>query len=163
MTRKALSLGITGVVAAISMAMAPAAADAQYYGGGPGYHGRPNPGWHELASDLRIGAACPKLRTYWDFHDCQYNKSRFTCSRLDHIAACPLPARWLRNGRLNRAGWRVGWNFWRRERQSRAIGRWASRYRAAYDVRRAAERSYGRYGPGCTSADRCGVHCRWPQ
>jgi hypothetical protein len=41
MTRKALSLGIMGAIAAISMAVAPTAAEAQYR---DGYHGRPAPG-----------------------------------------------------------------------------------------------------------------------
>jgi hypothetical protein len=69
----------------------------------------------------------------------------------------------LRDVLLNCTGWRARRNFRRRKRQSCAVGRWASGGRTAYDVRGAAERSYGRYGPGCTSADRCGAHCRWPQ
>ena len=43
MTRKALSLGIMGVIASISLAMVPMAAEAQYYGG---RQVRPAPGWH---------------------------------------------------------------------------------------------------------------------
>ena len=43
MTRKALSLGIMGALAAISMAVAPTAANAQYYGHDRGRHN----GWHD--------------------------------------------------------------------------------------------------------------------
>ena len=43
MTRKALSLGILGALAAISMAVAPTAANAQYYGHDRGRHN----GWHD--------------------------------------------------------------------------------------------------------------------
>jgi hypothetical protein len=44
---------------------------------------------------------CPKLKSYWHFHDCRYDKISRTCSEPDHIDACPLPAHQLRNGRLN--------------------------------------------------------------
>lgn len=43
MTRKALSLGIMGALAAVSMTLVPAAAGAQYYGHDRG----PPPGWHD--------------------------------------------------------------------------------------------------------------------
>jgi hypothetical protein len=57
--------------------------------------------WHVIDSALRTPPSCPKLRSYWHFHDCRYNKSRFTCAEPDHLADCPLPRSWLRNGRLN--------------------------------------------------------------
>jgi hypothetical protein len=44
---------------------------------------------------------CPKLKSYWHFHDCRYNKISRTCSEPEHIDACPLPSHPLRNGRLN--------------------------------------------------------------
>jgi hypothetical protein len=47
--------------------------------------------WHVIESALRTGPRCPKLRTYWHFYDCRYNKSRFTCAEPDRLADCPLP------------------------------------------------------------------------
>ena len=38
MTRRSLSIGIMGALAAATMAMAPSVADAQYYHGGGGYY-----------------------------------------------------------------------------------------------------------------------------
>src|SRR5437763_11421765 len=42
-----------------------------------------------------------KLKSYWHFHDCRYQKSSGTCSELDHISGCPVPTHDLRNGHLN--------------------------------------------------------------
>ena len=47
------------------------------------------------------GATCPKLKSYWHFHGCRYDKVSGTCAEPDHIEACPLPTHYLRNGRLN--------------------------------------------------------------
>ena len=44
---------------------------------------------------------CPKLKTYWHFHDCRYEKTSRTCAEPHHIATCPLPNHRLRNGHLN--------------------------------------------------------------
>ena len=44
---------------------------------------------------------CPKLKSYWHFHACRYEKTSRTCAEPDHIAACPLPTHRLRNGHLN--------------------------------------------------------------
>ena len=44
---------------------------------------------------------CPKLKSYWHFHGCRYDKISRTCSEPDHVDACPLPSHQLRNGRLN--------------------------------------------------------------
>jgi hypothetical protein len=57
--------------------------------------------WQVIASDLRRRPSCPKLASYWQFHDCRYNKTRYTCAEPDHLPGCPLPNHWLRNGRLN--------------------------------------------------------------
>lgn len=46
MTRRALSIGFMGALAAATMAIAPSAAGAQYYRGGGGYD-RPAPGYGE--------------------------------------------------------------------------------------------------------------------
>jgi hypothetical protein len=61
--------------------------------------------WQSIVSDLHRRPSCPKLRSYWHFHDCQYNKSRYTCAEPDHLPDCPLPNHWLRNGRLNQTAY----------------------------------------------------------
>jgi hypothetical protein len=61
--------------------------------------------WHVIESDLRKRPSCPKLRSYRHFYDCRYNKSRFTCAEVTHLADCPLPRSWLRNGRLNQTAY----------------------------------------------------------
>jgi hypothetical protein len=61
--------------------------------------------WHVIESALRTGPRCPKLRTYWHFYDCRYNKSRFTCAEPNRLTDCPLPRSWLRNGRLNQTAY----------------------------------------------------------
>ena len=61
--------------------------------------------WQVIESDLHRGPSCPKLRSYWHFHDCRYNKSRFTCAEPNHLPGCPLPRSWLRNGRLNQTAY----------------------------------------------------------
>ena len=66
-------------------------------------HGRAT--WHVIESDLGHAPSCPKLKSYWHFHDCRYNKSRYTCAEPDHLAKCPLPNLWLRNGRLNQTAY----------------------------------------------------------
>jgi hypothetical protein len=61
--------------------------------------------WQVIESDLRKRPSCPKLRSYWHFYDCRYNKSQFTCAEPGHLADCPLPRSWLRNGRLNQTAY----------------------------------------------------------
>jgi hypothetical protein len=61
--------------------------------------------WHVIETDLRKRPSCPKLASYWHFYDCRYNKSRFTCAEPNHLADCPLPRSWLRNGRLNQTAY----------------------------------------------------------
>jgi hypothetical protein len=61
--------------------------------------------WDVIESALRKRASCPKLRSYWRFYDCRYNKGRFTCGEPRHLADCPLPRSWLRNGRLNQTAY----------------------------------------------------------
>jgi hypothetical protein len=57
--------------------------------------------WHSVLKNLAKMPSCPKLKTYWDFHACRYEKTSGTCAEPDHIAACPLPTHRLRNGHLN--------------------------------------------------------------
>src|SRR5271156_1588725 len=66
-------------------------------------HGRAT--WHVIEGDLRHAPSCPKLSSYWHFHNCRYNKTRFTCAEPGHLAKCPLPNHWLRNGRLNQTAY----------------------------------------------------------
>jgi hypothetical protein len=61
--------------------------------------------WQVIESALRKRPSCPKLKSYWHFYDCRYNKSRFACAESDHLADCPLPRSWLRNGRLNQTAY----------------------------------------------------------
>src|SRR6516165_6645677 len=58
-----------------------------------------------IAADLRQPVSCPKLRSYWHFQNCRYNKTRYTCAEPDHLPRCPLPRQWLRNGRLNQTAY----------------------------------------------------------
>ena len=57
--------------------------------------------WDDIEQKLARGTTCPKLKSYWHFHGCRYDKISRTCSEPDHIDACPLPSHQLRNGRLN--------------------------------------------------------------
>jgi hypothetical protein len=45
-------------------------------------HGRAT--WQVIASDLGRQPSCPK--SYWHFHDCRYNKTRYTCAELSCIS-----------------------------------------------------------------------------
>ena len=62
-------------------------------------HGRPT--WAAIRKNLALRPTCPKLKTYWQFYDCRYEKTRHTCAEPDHIGTCPLPTHRLRNGHLN--------------------------------------------------------------
>jgi hypothetical protein len=66
-------------------------------------HGRA--AWHDIEQKLGRGASCPKLKSYWHFHDCRYDKVSRTCAEPDHIRRCPLPKHDLRNGRLNQTAY----------------------------------------------------------
>jgi hypothetical protein len=61
--------------------------------------------WQVIERDLGRAPSCPKLKSYWHFHNCRYNKSRYTCAEPDHLPGCPLPNHWLRNGRLNQTAY----------------------------------------------------------
>jgi hypothetical protein len=66
-------------------------------------HGRAT--WRHVKHGLDRGANCPKLKSYWHFHDCRYDKISRTCAEPDHISRCPLPKHDLRNGRLNQTAY----------------------------------------------------------
>jgi hypothetical protein len=66
-------------------------------------HGRAT--WQQIKQGLDRGVSCPKLKSYWHFHDCRYDKISCTCAEPDHIRRCPLPQHDLRNGRLNQTAY----------------------------------------------------------
>jgi hypothetical protein len=66
-------------------------------------HGRAR--WRGIKQGLDRGASCPKLKSYWQFHDCRYDKVSRTCAEPDHISRCSLPNLDLRNGRLNQTAY----------------------------------------------------------
>ena len=66
-------------------------------------HGRA--AWRDIDQKLGRGASCPKLKSYWHFHGCRYEKASRTCAEPEHIGACPLPSHDLRNGHLNQAAY----------------------------------------------------------
>ena len=57
--------------------------------------------WRSVCKSFAERPSCPKLQSYWHFHDCRYEKTSRTCAEPDHLAACPLPTHRLRNGHLN--------------------------------------------------------------
>jgi hypothetical protein len=66
-------------------------------------HGRA--AWRDIEQKLGQGVSCPKLKSYWHFHGCRYEKASRTCTEPEHIGACPLPSHDLRNGHLNQAAY----------------------------------------------------------
>jgi hypothetical protein len=66
-------------------------------------HGRA--AWHDIDQKLDQGVGCPKLKSYWHFRGCRYNKTSRTCAEPEHIGGCPLPSHDLRNGHLNQAAY----------------------------------------------------------
>jgi hypothetical protein len=57
--------------------------------------------WGSVHKNLDRRQTCPKLKSYWDFHDCRYEKTTGTCGEPNHIGTCPVPTHQLRNGHLN--------------------------------------------------------------
>ena len=66
-------------------------------------HGRA--AWRDIDQKLGRGVSCPKLKSYWHFHGCRYEKGSATCAEPEHIGGCPLPSHDLRNGHLNQAAY----------------------------------------------------------
>src|SRR3984893_18139391 len=66
-------------------------------------HGRAE--WRDIDQKLSQAVSCPKLKSYWHFHGCRYEKASRTCAEPEHIGACPLPSHDLRNGRLNQTAY----------------------------------------------------------
>jgi hypothetical protein len=61
--------------------------------------------WRDIGRNLAKRPSCPKLKSYWHFNGCRYNKLSRTCAEPDHIGRCPLPRHHLRNGRLNQTAY----------------------------------------------------------
>jgi AMP-binding enzyme/AMP-binding enzyme C-terminal domain len=66
-------------------------------------HGRIT--WRDIEQHLSRRVSCPKLRSYWHYYDCRYQKSQATCTELNHISRCPVPTHNLRNGRINQTAY----------------------------------------------------------
>jgi hypothetical protein len=66
-------------------------------------HGRVT--WQAIAKGFADVPSCPKLKSYWHFHGCRYQKGAGTCAEPDHFPGCPLPRHDLRNGHLNQAAY----------------------------------------------------------
>ena len=62
-------------------------------------HGSAN--WADIEQKIGQGVTCPKLKSYWHFHNCRYGKLAWSCSEPAHFEACPLPTHYLRNGGLD--------------------------------------------------------------
>src|ERR1700736_825383 len=61
--------------------------------------------WHDIDQKLGQSVGCPKLKSYWHFHGCRYEKASRTCTEPEHLGACPLPSHDLRNGHLNQTAY----------------------------------------------------------
>ena len=61
--------------------------------------------WAEIERLLSKKPSCPKLKSYWQFEGCGYQKAKRTCSTPQHYSRCPLPKHRLRNGRLNQTAY----------------------------------------------------------
>jgi hypothetical protein len=61
--------------------------------------------WGRVVPLIEAGPSCPKLRSYWHFDRCGYQKGLQVCGEPNHFAACPLPTHDLRNGNLNQAAY----------------------------------------------------------
>lgn len=59
--------------------------------------------WHQIEQSLTVQPLCSKLRSYWAFDRCGYNKTSCTCNEPKNLKGCPLPSPTLRNGRLNQS------------------------------------------------------------
>jgi hypothetical protein len=66
-------------------------------------HGRAT--WRDLKRATTSPPRCTKLRCYWTFNDCGYQKGARTCAELKILPTCSLPKHDLRNGRLNQTAY----------------------------------------------------------
>jgi hypothetical protein len=61
--------------------------------------------WSDIEAGLQTTPSCPRLRSYWHYDACRYDKGSFSCSDPEHIDSCPVPLPRLRNGRLNQTAY----------------------------------------------------------
>jgi hypothetical protein len=66
-------------------------------------HGRVQ--WGDIDAALTQPPGCTKLRCYWAFESCGFQKTLSSCANPEHQPACPLPRHDLRNGRLNQTAY----------------------------------------------------------
>lgn len=66
-------------------------------------HGRLT--WRDIERATSRRVPCGKLRSYWTYFDCGYQKRAGTCAAPKIISTCPVPKHDLRNGRLNQTGY----------------------------------------------------------
>jgi hypothetical protein len=92
-------------------------------------HGRIT--WQQIAHHLKQPPPCPKLKTYWTFSGCGYNKTSHSCNEPEHIAACPLPRHDLRNGHLNQMAYSLF--LFVRDLANADLGSWIDSSLAAAD------------------------------
>jgi hypothetical protein len=57
--------------------------------------------WSSLVRAFETEPTCPRLRSYWHYEGCRYDKGSFSCANPEQIADCLVPRPRLRNGRLN--------------------------------------------------------------
>lgn len=57
--------------------------------------------WSDIEAALIDDPACHRLKSYWHFSGCRYQKSAYTCSEPHLLHCCPVPRLPLRNGHLN--------------------------------------------------------------
>jgi hypothetical protein len=61
--------------------------------------------WSQIEASFGKAPSCQKLRNYWSYADCGYQKGGKSCSQQEHIVPCPVPSFDLRNGRLNQTAY----------------------------------------------------------
>jgi len=61
--------------------------------------------WRQINEDMALNPTCPRLKSYWHYHQCRYDKGSGSCSEPDHLGGCPVPSHRLRNGRLNQTAY----------------------------------------------------------
>lgn len=61
--------------------------------------------WALIQAGLSGAPTCARLRNYWHYDACRYDKGSFSCSEPEHIGCCPVPRPRLRNGRLNQTAY----------------------------------------------------------
>lgn len=64
---------------------------------------RGNAAYADVHSCIEVEPRCEKLRGFWAFKNCGYEKTKHLCSHQSQIDSCSLPQLPLRNGRLNQA------------------------------------------------------------